>query len=134
MSATPFQFDAATDGITGQTANEISFKSSTTGDTDGIDLLLDQADSGGITFMSPVVEQTVKLADLVGKNRVARVECSGVDMALVIERYPEEVAETQLSLAHGLTELPTELTPYFVKVIQVDGHMAWASPVYVNQS
>ncbi|MEZ4621454.1 MAG: hypothetical protein R2867_38960 [Caldilineaceae bacterium] len=72
LSATPFQFDAATDGITSQSTHEVHFKSSTTGDTDGIDLVLDQASSGTVTFTSSVVEQTVDLANLVGEHRVVR--------------------------------------------------------------
>ncbi len=134
LSATPFQFDAATDGIISHTPHEVHFKSSTTGDTDGSDLLLDQARSGTVTFTSPIVEQTVYLADLVGENRVVRVDCGGVDMTLVIERYPEAV--TQVALALDCTTVPPtdQTTPYFVKVVQVDGHMAWASPIYVKPS
>ncbi|MCB0126061.1 MAG: DUF3604 domain-containing protein, partial [Caldilineaceae bacterium] len=132
LSATEFQFDAATDGITSHSAQEIHFKSSTTGDSDGIDLVLDQANSGIVTFTSPVIEQTVDLANLVGETRVLQIDCGGVDMVLVIERYPEEVSEMTASLTCTV-ELPAhQTTPYFVKVVQVDGHMAWASPVYVK--
>lgn len=132
LDATPFQFDAATDGITEQTAQEVHFKSSTTGDTDGIDLVLDQASSGTLTFTSPVVEQTVDLAGLIGEERVRQVDCGGVDMTLVIERYPEEVEEAAMSLECTVDAPTDRTTPYFVKIVQVDGHMAWASPVYVQ--
>jgi hypothetical protein len=132
LGATPFQFDAATDGITGHSAQEVSFKSSTTGDTDGIDLVLDQASSGTIIFTSPVVEQRIDLADLIGEKRVVRVACGGVDMALVIERYPQDVTEMATSLECTVDAPTGQMTPYFVKAIQVDGHIAWASPVYVR--
>ncbi len=132
LSATPFQFDAATDGITSQSAHEVSFKSSTTGDTDGIDLVLDQANSGTLIFASPVIEQRIALAALVGENRVVRIACGGIDMALVIERYPEEVREMAASLVCTIDVPEGQTTPYFVKVMQVNGHMAWASPVYVH--
>lgn len=132
VSATPFQFDAATDGITAQTPQELSFKSSTTGDTDGIDLVLDQANRGTITFVSPVIEQTVDLATLTGENRMVWVDCGGVDMTLIIERYPEEVTAMAASLAYTVDPPTGQTTPYFVKVTQVDGHMAWASPIYVT--
>ncbi|MCB0188401.1 MAG: DUF3604 domain-containing protein, partial [Caldilineaceae bacterium] len=93
LDATEFQFDAATDGITSHSAQEIHFKSSTTGDTDGIDLVLDQASSGTITFTAPVITQTVDLAALVGENRQVQVNCGGIDMTLVIERYPAALTD-----------------------------------------
>ncbi len=130
--ATPFQFDAATDGITSQSAREITFKSSTTGDTDGIDLWLDQAGSGRIIFSSPVIEETVELSKLVGEQRTMRVDCGGIDMALTIERYPELLTTTTLGLEHAATAPTDATTPYFVKVVQEDGHMAWASPIYIQ--
>jgi len=134
VSATPFQFDAATDGITSQSTQEISFKSSTTGDTDGIDLLLDQASSGTLIFSSPVVEERVTLATLMGEERVVRVDGGGVDITLLIERYPEENQEMQATIAATLDAPTGQTTPYFVKVVQEDGHMAWASPVYVRNA
>ena len=52
--------------------------------------------------------------------------------AFVIERYPEGVNGRSLTLAHQVAPPQNSLTPYFVKATQVDGEMAWASPIYVD--
>ena len=135
-SARTFAFDAATDGILSQTEREVTFASSTTGDTDGIDLLLDGAQQGSaqqgtVIFDSQAGQCQVNLADLEGDNRRQVFEFGGVDMAVCIERYPQQLTDLTTSLEAELEPTPGQTTPYFVKVIQEDGHMAWSSPVYV---
>ena len=48
-------------------------------------------------------------------------------------RYPERVTETHLRLSTRLSPPTGRVTPYLVKVTQVDGQMAWSSPVYVSR-
>ena len=54
-------------------------------------------------------------------------------MEVVIERYPENPTETTISLEHTISPPPDQTTPYFVKITQVDGQMAWASPIYLRR-
>ena len=53
-------------------------------------------------------------------------------MRVTVGRYPESPAETTMSLDHVVRPPRGRMTPYFVKVTQVDGHMAWASPIYLR--
>ena len=57
----------------------------------------------------------------------------GIDMRVSIQRYPEQATERELSLSTALSPPTGEQAPYLVKVMQVDGHMAWSSPVYVKR-
>lgn len=129
--AATVSFDAASDGIVEQTPSQISFRSSTTGDTDALDLRLDHGDGGTLTFTSAVGEATIDLAEVgqVGERRV--VSFGGLEIEFGVERYPEELTEMTATVDLTLTP-PAGRTPYFVKVIQSDGHMAWASPIYVD--
>jgi hypothetical protein len=54
-------------------------------------------------------------------------------MSVTIERYPENPTESTLSMQRTLNPPVESLTPYFVKVTQVDGQMAWASPIYLRR-
>ena len=54
-------------------------------------------------------------------------------MSVTIERYPEYLEQASLSLEHAISPPANATTPYFVKVTQVDGQMAWASPIYVKR-
>ena len=126
-------FDTPIDGITTQSATETSFISQTTGDTDGIDFFLDRADRGRVTFDSKAGRCDVDLAELTDANPRRIFPFGGLDMQVVIERYPENPTETAISLDHTISPPPDQTTPYFVKMTQADGQMAWASPVYLRR-
>jgi hypothetical protein len=128
--ARTFAFDSAADGITGQTDREVRFRSQTTGDVDGIDLWLDQTERGRIAFDSPVGRCEAVLEEL-ASERSWRFD--GMDVGVAIERYPEHVTETQLRLSARLSPPVGRPAPYLVKVTQVDGQLAWSSPVYVSR-
>ena len=130
-SATPFSFDVVADGITSMSQHEITFRSRTTGDRDGLDILLDDTTSGQLYFESTAGAALIDLADLTSNNPRQIFDFGGVDMQLIVERYPAEVNLQSLALMDVVTPPAGELTPYFVKATQVDGEMAWASPIYV---
>jgi hypothetical protein len=132
VSATTFAFDAATDGIVSHSKSELLFKSSTTGDTDGLDLILDQTNQGRVDFVSAAGVCTVELAELPAKGGKQRFDFGGLDMAVCFERYPAQLSGYELSLSDQITPPPGQTTPYFVKAVQSDGHMAWSSPIYVT--
>ncbi len=60
-------------------------------------------------------------------------EYGGVDMQASIQRYPEDLKTFGLTLQASLELESGAQTPVFVKAIQADGHMAWASPIYVTR-
>lgn len=132
VAAETVAFDSPADGILAQSASDVTFKSGTTGDTDGIDLTLSEADAGAIHFESEVGSHRVDLAQLTGAQRVHEIDCGGLDMAVRVERYPAQLTEHTLTLDTTVTPPAGDTTPYFVKAVQSDGHMAWASPIYIS--
>lgn len=127
-------FDTPIDRITATTDRAVSFISQTTGDTDWIDLTLAAPPTTGrLTFDSKAGRREIDLASL--NDRFPRVtfDLGGLDMQLAVERYPARVTPTRAALT---LDVPTSatLTPYFVKVTQVDGQMAWSSPIYIKRS
>lgn len=131
-SASIHSFDSAADGIIAQSGQEVSFKSGTTGDTDGIDLMLDDASGGTIQFDSPVGTAEVNLAELQGASRRCCFDFGGLDIQLCIERYPTDLTEYAAELSAEIEPPAGQTTAYFVKVVQNDGHMAWSSPIYIS--
>jgi hypothetical protein len=128
--AQTFAFDSAADGITEVASHEVHFSSKTTGDADGIDLWLDRTEGGRIVFESPVGQCQVAVGELEAERSWS---FGGMDMRVTIQRYPERVTETELSLSTALSPPPDRAAPYLAKVLQVDGHMAWSSPVYLTR-
>ena len=131
VSAETHTFDVIADGILTQSANEVTFASKTTGDCDGLDIQLDNASNGTLTFDSAAGQTTIHLADLTNENPRQTFDYGGVDMQLTIERYPLASATINLQLSKTMRPRTNTQTPYFVKATQMDGSMAWSSPIYV---
>jgi hypothetical protein len=72
----------------------------------------------------------VNLGDL---NPKRSFNFGGLGMQLCFERYPEQLTDYEASLSETISPPPGQTTPYFVKAIQSDGHMAWSSPIYVKR-
>ena len=125
-------FDVSADGILEQTSSQLSFRSRTTGDRDGIDLWLDEAAHGRLHFDSAAGSCQVDLTELTSSAPRQTFDFGGLDLQVTIERYPEAVSELTLALEHQDAVPADALTPYFVKAAQVDGQMAWSSPIYVQ--
>ena len=126
QSATEVSFDASSDGVTEIRPHVVKFRSLTTGDADGLDLILDNARRGRLIFDTPVCKQVVDLTALT--NGLHAVNCGGLDMHLEIQRYP--MCNQTLEL--DLTATTVSKGAYFVKAIQSDGHLAWSSPIYID--
>jgi hypothetical protein len=147
LSATTVAFDAPSDGIIDLQPQAVTFRSQTTGDTDAIDLWLDQAQSGLIFFESEAGTCQIAL-DTLGAGEAAHtfplsglasgglasggLASGGLDIAVRIERYPMQVETLSLTLRHAVQPPAGARTPYFVKALQCDGHAAWSSPIYVG--
>ena len=123
-------FDSPADGILEQGEHRVTFRSRTTGDDDGIDLWLDRADQGTLRLVTGLGTVTADLATLGVEPQ--REELGGLDLHAVVMRYPEAPIERAVSLTHVLPMPAGKVTPVWVKAIQTDGHLAWASPIYVG--
>lgn len=129
VSAIP-HFDTPIDRITSVSERAVEFISQTTGDTDWIDLALAAVPAAGtLTFTSKAGTRSVDLASLDPK---ISFDLGGLDMELKVERYPARLSQRSARVAMDLPT-PASRTPYFVKVIQSDGEMAWSSPIYVQR-
>jgi hypothetical protein len=128
----PFSFDAPTDGIVDWSAQRIEFRSRTTGDRDGVDLWLDQAERGKLLFESPPGSCVVDLEQLRGAASRHAFELGGLGLRVCVERYPERLVDLSATLDCEVRPPADRTTPYLVKAVQSDGHMAWSSPIYVG--
>jgi len=128
--AQTFAFDSPADGILERGERRVTFRSRTTGDDDGIDLWLDQASKGTLRLVTDLGTVTADLATLGVEPR--RHDLGGLDLHAVVMRYPDAPTEREVSLSHALPLPAGEVTPVWVKAIQTDGHLAWASPIYVG--
>ncbi|WP_266216321.1 DUF3604 domain-containing protein [Paraliomyxa miuraensis] len=127
-----FAFDSPADGILEQSEQRLRVRSRTTGDIDGVDLWLDRSGHGAargrLCFESEVGRVEVDLATL--DDRGVLESLGGLDLHVRVQRYPEAPSARTLILDREVEA--SGGVPLLVKAIQTDGHMAWASPVYVD--
>ena len=75
----------------------------------------------------------MKLEELTDESPRKSFDFGGLDMSVTIERYPQTLTDTRASAEFTVHPPAGKTTPYFVKVTQSDGHMAWASPIYLRR-
>jgi len=134
LSAKTFAFDSPADGILEQDSERLAFRSRTTGDTDGIDLFLEEPRAGRIEFRSKVGSASVDLSDIRTDSKA--FDFGGLDLKLIFQRYPLEIETLDLTLEHtfdpGRSRTHPILHPILIKAVQEDGHTAWSSPIFVK--
>jgi hypothetical protein len=128
--AAAFSFDRPSEGIEWLSARRVTWRSTTAGDTDGVNLQLSDSRSGAIRIHTPFIEMTVDLVGL-GSEPVA-YPCGGLGLELTVERLRVPLG---LDVVCSLIPPPTDaaLTPYVIVVRQIDGSRAWSSPIWVRQ-
>ena len=128
----PFAFDALTDGVVEWGADRVEFRGRTAGDRDGVDLWLDQAGNGTLAFESRIGSCAVDLEQLEGAGSRQVFDFGGLGLQVCVERYPERLVALEATLECTVWPPAEHQTPYLVKVVQSDGHMAWSSPIYIG--
>jgi len=123
-------FDSPADGIVTQTADSITFRSATTGDRDSFDIELEEGRRGTLLLETERGSCEVRLSTL-GDEPVRR-ECGGLDAFMAVGRYPLEMTTRQAAFELRLAAEEVGGRPLLIRVLQGDGHLAWASPVYIR--
>jgi hypothetical protein len=128
--AASFSFDRRSEGIDWLGDRRVKWRSTTAGDTDGVNLRLSDSRMGAIRIDTPLIETTIDLASLGSEPLV--YPCGGLGLELTVERLHTPLG---LDVVCSLTPPPTDaaLTPYVTVVRQVDGSKAWSSPIWVSQ-
>ena len=128
--ARAYSFDLADEGIVQRTETTIAWRSSTTGDQDGVILdLSDVSADATLAFQSPPVETEWKL-DQIGLEPL-RHPVGGEKLELEVRRLPAGPRPWDADLETAVT-IPDEGAAVWLRVTQIDGHRAWASPVFVG--
>jgi hypothetical protein len=101
----------------------------TTGDADGVVLTLDAPPETVLSFRTDVVDRSVSLAEIA--RGPVRVDAGGIQITVVFEQMPTG-AGRETAFTFREPDLRSGCHPYWVRVVQVDGAKAWASPIYVT--
>lgn len=125
-----YAFDSPAEGVQGWGPNRVSWRSITTGDTDGIHVTLEAQGDTTLAVDTPLVSTEVSWSDLGGSGK--RIAAGGVDLELTIERRPIGLKERHFRVSFRPASSPAGEHAYWIRVLQVDGAKAWTSPWYVS--
>lgn len=140
INAREICFDRSDQGIQVRTAKELAWTSSTSGDIDGLELVLDSKDDTLLHFSTAFKSFSIPVKDITEESIVydaggenLRVEVSLAP--LVPDDETEYLKTCVVELKEQLSEggLSGETNGIWVKIVQVDGNMAWSSPVFINR-
>jgi len=123
----PYAFDQEGQGVARTSENELRVVSTTSGDIDGVFLMI-KGDSPHITCENPNIRCRVAVDEL-EENPVC-FDAGGVDLQMRFSLCSPFGRPENLAFEFRDDGILTCVTPYWVKVVQLDGHMAWSSPIY----
>ncbi|MEZ5277130.1 MAG: DUF3604 domain-containing protein [Opitutaceae bacterium] len=108
---------------------EVAWESVTTGGVAGVILRLSSATAGSIQIVTPQGVATVNLRAIGEEGRIWKY--GGLNCELRIERLPDVSPPAKMDVELQLAELPKGDHPFYLHLVQEDGHMAWTSPITV---
>jgi hypothetical protein len=115
-------------GIKEESASHIAWKAVTTGNYGAIDLWL-EAVAGTLRFQTAPISGEVSIGDLKIEPRV--FEAGGLDRAIQLQRLPDTMSQSHLSLRRRIKLRPKDDTRLYIRIQQEDGHRIWTSPIYL---
>lgn len=108
----------------------LEIASRTSGDVRGVFLRLSDM-KGQITLFTPHGNFEVAADAL--RNEPTVFAAGGVNLQVRFSREAPSPRPQEAHFTHQDTTPPKGRTPYWVRVLQKDGHQAWSSPIFVNQ-
>lgn len=124
----PFAFDQKGEGVRQISESALTIRSTTSGDIDGLFLQIDGT-SPCLLFHTLPIRQEIRIADL--QPTIPRTfDAGGVNQRLSVFRCSPENRPMDIAFAFRDPEPPPGPHAYWVKVVQIDGHMAWSSPMF----
>jgi len=116
-------------GIQRQDDTSLAWKAVTTGNYGAIDVWLEKAAQGSLSFRTTPVSGTAEIAAL---GIVPLVfEAGGLERAIRLQRLPAVMTGRRLSLRRKVNVPKGGEARLFVRVQQEDGHRMWSSPIYL---
>ncbi|MDG2474423.1 MAG: hypothetical protein P8M50_03970 [Paracoccaceae bacterium] len=112
------------------TSSSVEWKALTTGNIGGVDLVLEDNDSGMISIETPLLNKQIKIADIDIEDKV--FSNNGVlPRELKVTRLPDINEHFGIEFIREIELNKSEDNPIFIRFLQEDGTFCWSSPIYV---
>jgi hypothetical protein len=130
VSYSEFAFDYAQQGVRQITNQRLKWTSTTGGDPDGVILKLDAPSDAEVTFYTKPVTFSFKPWDITYEPLL--VDAGEVNQRVKVSAITSRELPKNLEFNY-IDENPKHgVNPYWIRVVQSNGAMAWSSPVYID--
>ncbi len=109
--------------------NSLQWKALTTGNYGGFDAWLEDAEAGVVKIETPVVSQSINIADIGFED--IEFDAAKLGRKLRLFRLPDENAHMEMTIEQKINLRDTGDNALYVRVTQEDGNQAWSSPIYI---
>ena len=116
-------------GIQSQDATSLTWKAVTTGTYGAIDMWLETAGAGRLSFKTAPVSGEAAIAEMGVEPRL--FPAGGLERAIKLQRLPEVMTEHRMTLRRRIKLRASGDTRLYVRAQQEDGHRMWSSPIYL---
>ena len=127
-SYVPINFHNPDRRIESANPHSLDWRSFTTGGIAGVIITLADERAGTLSFVSKQVEFSVDLASVEATPQTFLA--GGIGKRVSVSRLPDKNRHLDMSIKREVRLRPRLDNPYYVRVVQEDGHMAWTSPIY----
>lgn len=108
--------------------SRLHWKSVTTGNMAGFDMIVRDAEAGEIEIVTGPASATLAINAIQMQDHL--IEAGGLGRRIRLFRLPEHGMSVGLEASLDVTLTPGRDNPVYVRVTQEDGHQAWSSPIY----
>jgi len=130
LSAEGFALDKPQEKVWRFTNQIVKWRSATSGDVDGVLLELDAPENAKVTFSTKPVNFEFRVGEVTHNPLV--VDAGGVNMKVRVWKVSARGGPTQTEFKYVDRDVKAGVNPYWVRVMQKDGSMAWSSPIFVR--
>jgi len=129
LHAEGYAFDNPVEGITATDTRMVQWRSVTTGDEDGIIVELDCPEETMLAFTSPPATFSLSLREITIRPTV--IDAGGVRQQVSIKRIVKNPTVRSIDLTFTDKTPEVGWNAYYVRLLQVNGGLAWSSPIYL---
>ncbi len=132
LQAREYAMDSPDERILTRESHRITWRSTTTGDTDGVEVEIEGGPETILAFETGPKQVQVRLGEITVQPVV--FPAGGIRQQLSFQRVSPRPGPREVRFAFQDKEWSPGWNVYFVRVLQEDGAMAWSSPIFVRRS
>ena len=130
LKTTPINFLNKDKKLLHLNSSRVEWKALTTGNIGGVDLVLENFNSGIISVETPLLKEQIKINEVNIEDMVFSND-GVLPRTLKVMRLPDINEHFEIEFTRDIKLYKTQDNPIFIRFLQEDGTLCWSSPIYL---